>query len=229
MVKLPVSKQAPEIVMKKQTWFIFFLLSVLFLAACGQAKSTSSAEADASISDIYTAVGLTLAANNTLTASPQPVDSAVVLSPAATLPPTTTLPPTESFPALTLTPYPTPTYEFSNIVACNNSVYVKDVTIPDGTILKPGETFKKTWQLKNTGTCRWTEGYSIAFISGYSLDGQTTTIDKRVAAGKTANISISLTAPEVEGAFNGYWLLTDESGTGFGQLINVQIVVSYDD
>lgn len=223
MIKLPVSKQAPEKVMKKQTWFIFFLLPAFFLAACGQAKSTSSAEADVSISDIFTAVGLTLAANNTMTALPQPVVSTGTLSPTATSIPTATLP------ALTQTPFPTPTYAFSNNVGCNNSAYVKDITIPDGTILKPGETFKKTWQLKNTGTCRWTEGYSIAFISGYSLDGQTTTIDKRVAAGKTANISISLTAPDVEGEFTGYWLLTDESGTGFGQLINVQIVVSYDD
>src|SRR5512141_2699521 len=33
--------------------------------------------------------------------------------------------------------------------ACNNSAFVADVTIPDGTVMKPGKDFVKTWSIKN--------------------------------------------------------------------------------
>src|SRR6185295_11416560 len=39
--------------------------------------------------------------------------------------------------------------------ACNNSVFVADITIPDGSVLKPGEDFTKIWRIQNTGNCRW--------------------------------------------------------------------------
>ena len=39
-------------------------------------------------------------------------------------------------------------------------------TIPDGTIMQPGETFQKTWRLKNNGTCTWNSSYKIVYWSG---------------------------------------------------------------
>ena len=41
---------------------------------------------------------------------------------------------------------------------CDNSAYVSDVTIPDGTEVAPGEAFTKTWALVNTGNCTWNGG-----------------------------------------------------------------------
>jgi hypothetical protein len=218
--------------MNKQTSFNFLLSLAFFLTACGQANSILPTGNDRTVSGIPTTAGLTLTASGSTTNSLQPI-SISSISPTATLPPTETLSPPEApFPTKTLTPftetpYPSPTYIFSNVVDCDNSAYIKDVTIPDGTVVSPGETFKKTWNLKNTGTCSWTSDYSITFISGYSLGGETTTIDKKVAPGKTANITVVLTAPDAEGAFTGYWLLADKNGIGFGQLINVQVVVSH--
>ena len=57
---------------------------------------------------------------------------------------------------------------------CNNSVFVADVTIPDGTIFqdsnekgsRPGNDFQKIWRVQNTGTCKWDEGYSLGLIGG---------------------------------------------------------------
>lgn len=45
---------------------------------------------------------------------------------------------------------------------CDLAQFVKDVTIPDGTLLSPVQTFYKTWRLKNVGTCTWS-GYSVVF------------------------------------------------------------------
>jgi hypothetical protein len=206
----------------KQTWLFFSLSLSLILIACGQVSSISSAKEDKTASKVYTDAGLTFAANNITTPSPQPTSTSTIF-------PTATLSPTITLPVFTETLSPSPTYVLSNFVACDNSAYVDDVTIPDGTILAPGQTFKKTWRLRNTGTCSWTHDYSIAFVSGNGMDGETTAINKYVAPGKAANITISLTVPDVEGEFTGYWQLTDKNGIRFGQLIYVQIVVSNDD
>ncbi len=42
---------------------------------------------------------------------------------------------------------------------CDNATYVSDVTIPDRTIMTPGQPFVKTWAVTNSGACAWTSGY----------------------------------------------------------------------
>jgi hypothetical protein len=214
--------------MNKQTSFIFLLSFVFVLTACGQANSISSNGNDIPALGISTAAGLTLTASSITTTSPQPTSTSTIF-PTETLHPLEVRFPTATLSPFTETPYPSPTYIFSSVFDCDNSAYVKDVTIPDGTSITPGTIFKKTWNLRNTGTCPWKKDYSIVFISGYSMDGETTTIDKYVGPGKTANIAVALTAPNAEGTFTGYWILADENGIRFGQLINVQIVVSSKD
>eukprot|EP01044_Picomonas_judraskeda_P010597 COSAG03_NODE_1375_length_4216_cov_3.811513_6_plen_357_part_00 len=36
-----------------------------------------------------------------------------------------------------------------------NSAFVEDVSVPDGTVMKPGQEYIKRWKLKNTGSARW--------------------------------------------------------------------------
>lgn len=45
--------------------------------------------------------------------------------------------------------------------SCDWAQFITDVTVPDGTKYEPGETFEKTWRLKNIGTCTWTISYSL--------------------------------------------------------------------
>jgi hypothetical protein len=35
------------------------------------------------------------------------------------------------------------------------SLFVADVTIPDGTVVEPGQQFTKTWEIANVGTVPW--------------------------------------------------------------------------
>src|SRR5258706_10212245 len=92
----------------------------------------------------------------------------------------------------TLTPVPLPTLGFPTLPAlgsttpfpgaktatpftyCDWAAYVKDVTIPDGTIFAPGAQFTKTWRLQNIGTCTWTSSYTLVFSSGDSISGPAT-------------------------------------------------------
>jgi next to BRCA1 gene 1 protein len=108
---------------------------------------------------------------------------------------------------------------------CDNSTYVDDISIPDGTVFAPGEPFVKTWMLENTGFCMWKNSTMLKFFEGNSMSGQDTEIGKTIASGRQAKISIELTAPNEEGTYTGYWILADEFGTPFGMPFFVQIVV----
>ncbi|HKC76469.1 MAG TPA: NBR1-Ig-like domain-containing protein, partial [Chloroflexota bacterium] len=53
--------------------------------------------------------------------------------------------------------------------SADNAAYVADATIPDGTILAPGQRFTKTWQIQNTGTSTWDSRYHWQFEAGAPL------------------------------------------------------------
>ncbi len=89
-------------------------------------------------------------------------------------------------------------------IPCNRAQFVKDVTVPDGTIYTPGVVFTKTWQFKNTGSCDWTTDYRVIFASGNQMKGRDSiALPGKVRPGESVNISIDLTAPSKEGKHPG--------------------------
>src|SRR4030095_1044810 len=122
--------------------------------------------------------------------------------------------------AATATPIPvtnTPLPTATAVSYCDWVTFLKDVTIPDGTEFVQGETFTKTWRLKNRGTCTWTTDYMLVFTSGDSMGGTTAVrLPGNVAPGQTVDVSITLTAPTRNGHFTGYWMLRNPSGLLFG-------------
>lgn len=125
----------------------------------------------------------------------------------------TPLPSTSTPVPPTNTPLPTPTA----VSYCDWVVFVKDVTIPDGTKLSPGDVFTKTWRLKNRGACTWTPDYMLVFVRGERM-GETTAVrlPGYVAPGQTVDVSVTLNAPAVRGRYVGYWMLRNPSGVLFG-------------
>jgi hypothetical protein len=41
----------------------------------------------------------------------------------------------------------------------DDSVFERDVTYPDGTVVPAGERFDKTWRIRNTGSVHWRDRY----------------------------------------------------------------------
>jgi hypothetical protein len=68
----------------------------------------------------------------------------------------------------------------------------------------------------------------MIFFGGDDMNGFDTEINRYVRPGQTADISVSLTAPDEIGTYTGYWILTNKNGTPFGARVYVQIVVSDD-
>lgn len=102
-----------------------------------------------------------------------------------------------------------------------------DITIPDNTVLRPGESFVKIWRIKNSGDTTWDPNFEFAFVDGARMDApESVTIPQRVAPGEHVDVSVSMSAPSSEGTYQGYWQMRDISGTGFGSRIWVKIKVS---
>lgn len=150
------------------------------------------------------------------TGAAQPV---VTPSPAASLLPATAAPaasPTagaSSAPIATSTPVvPTPL-----AVPCDQ-VKLEGETIPDGTAMVPGQSFTKTWTLKNIGTCTWTASYSLVFVTGDAMSGPAAQplTTGTVAPGQSIQVSLDLQAPSTDGAYRGNFKLRNASGVLFG-------------
>lgn len=201
----------------KKRYVVLAILLSLMINAC-DASDVNSIVDESAVNDIYTQVALTITAQAPIITS----------TPHATSTPF----PTASGVSLGLkTSIPSPvsvSYKSGNsgAVGCDNSSYLSDATIPDGTVLAPGTVFTKTWSLQNTGSCEWTTSYAMAFYSGNAMSGTTTALSETVNIGSSGDISVELTAPSTAGTYTGYWRLQNASGTSFGEAVYVQIVVS---
>lgn len=206
--------------MKTNSKFLIVMSILFVLSACG-GNAVATQEEDL-VSVAYTDAAMTLSAQMP-TSTPS-----LTTTPLPSIIPTLYVPPTFAE-AISPTAQNAASYvSYSTANGCNDAIYVSDVTIPDGTILAPSESFTKTWEFQNTGTCDWDEGYLIIFVSGADMDGETTEIDQDVLSGSVGDISVSMVAPDTEGTYIGYWRMADSDGSAFGESVYVMIVVSDD-
>ncbi len=93
------------------------------------------------------------------------------------------------------------------------AIFMKDVTIPDGTNMDPGEEFTKTWQVKNTGEAAWGESIVLVWVDGSQMEGESPSLVDDCDPGELIEISIDLVAPSSPGSFTGWWELETSDGT----------------
>jgi hypothetical protein len=120
-------------------------------------------------------------------------------------------------PAVTDLPTVTPTASLLP-TPCYRATFIKDVTIPDYYAdLAAGETFVKTWRLKNTGTCNWPADTQIVFLSGSQMNAPSSqAIGDAVAVGGEVDISLTMKAPTEAGTYTGYFMLKIPNAGRFG-------------
>ena len=192
---------------KRQVRLIFPVLILLLLAlACNFPREGTPTPSGPELLKTYAAqtiqVQLTLVATGVQpTFTPAP-DQATDTQPG----PSPTTP-------VAATPSPTSTQG-----VCDQAGFEKDVTIPDNTVLEPGQEFTKTWQLRNDGVCTWNSSYAIVFDHGDALSGppSVTLTAGTVAPGETVDVSVNLVAPKDPGTYQGYWRLRNQAGQVFG-------------
>jgi hypothetical protein len=184
------------------------IIAVLALSACG-AKATPIPVPTATpvdISAIFTEAAQTVVAQLT--------EQAPTLTPTPLFTNTPTLPP-----ATEVTPTAT-------VQQCEGLTFVEDVTIPDNTQMAVNQNFTKTWRVQNTGSCTWITTFYLGFAYGEQMAGQARVpLKSAVAAGQTADLSVSLTVPNKTGKLTGVWSLFDDKGNTIGKNLTVVIDV----
>ncbi len=128
-------------------------------------------------------------------------------------------------PKPTLTPTATSTRPPSPAACAPNAAFVQDVTVPDGTQLKPAESFSKTWRLRSNGCAPWETGTRLVFVSGDQLGAPEAVdvLDTRLK--ETADISVPMRAPDAPGTYKSTWQMQGPDGRRFGDIAFVVIVV----
>jgi hypothetical protein len=102
---------------------------------------------------------------------------------------------------------------------------VEDVTIPDFSIVRPGETLDKRWLVQNSGTCDWDAGYRLVRLGTDEFDGPDELALYPAAAGSSAELSVELIAPQEPGEYISRWQAYSDEGIPFGQEIYLLITV----
>jgi len=173
-----------------------FSLCVLLLAACGTPAQGRSPVTQAA---------------PTATSTPEAVPTS---APSAT-------PSAQIFPSATPSPtpidtgtLPSPTAQSSE--GCTDkAAFSEDVTIPDGTTVEIGETFTKTWRVRNVGTCTWS-GYQLVYAGGEAMNGSMSNTMPEIQPDAYGDISVNLQALQPGGGFTGYWIFKNAAGGTFG-------------
>lgn len=224
---------------KAVTTILSILLIALILTACTGTEGSPEGGDEAMMTSavgtmvssffgtqtaIYTPSSPTVVSTNTFlptptlqlatgTIGPTPTGTFIYFSPTpGTITPTGTL--------------PTPTVNSASLaVGCNNLAFVRDVTIPAGTVFKPNEFFSKTWKVENNGTCDWLYQYTLTLSGGDAFGGKNTKIQKLVKPGSWTELTIGFTAPSQPGKYTSYWRLSNGQSM-FGATLAVSFTVS---
>lgn len=116
-------------------------------------------------------------------------------------------------------PSPTP--------ACSDDLdYLQDLTIPDGSLIAPGDRVDKRWQVRNSGSCNWDQRYSLRLISGDDLGAGASIVLYPARAGSEATLQVLFTAPQEPGTYACQWQAANPDGTPFGDAFYMQIIVA---
>lgn len=202
--------------------YSLFLLIILLVSGCQtdkQAEETFTSEQ--ALTAIAQTVDIKLSTVNAATITS-------THSPTVNPSPTGTLTPTFDRTVEVASATKTPTDSLVISTSCDDSTYLSDVTVPDGSEFIPGEVFTKTWRIQNTGTCNWDSDYNVIFVDG-SMMGAASPVSlpiDLVVSGGVVDISIGMIAPETPGSYIGYWRIQNPSQVPFGVFFYVKITVT---
>ncbi len=193
-----------------------FMILGLLVSACGGSEADGTPTPTLDPKTIETNAVGTFASGLTQTALAAPTNTPTSTN---TPPPPLTLGPLANITPLGTSVIVNPT------ASCYGMAFVADISIPDNTTMSPGETFTKTWKVKNTGSCAWDAGFKFSFTGGNAMNGATYTLPQSVAANTEIEISVAMTAPSTAGSARGNWRMATAGGQFFGDEVYVVIVV----
>jgi len=111
--------------------------------------------------------------------------------------------------------------------ACsNNLLFLSDLSIPDGTLVTPGEMLDKRWQVRNGGSCNWDADYGVRLIAGPGMGVPVQQALYPTTSGTEVVIRMIFTAPDEPGTYRSAWQAYNPQGDVFGDPFFIEVLVS---
>lgn len=99
-----------------------------------------------------------------------------------------------------------------NLLTFDDSIFVADVTIPDGTIVEPNQEFEKVWEIKNNGIIIWENRFLKEVNRSYLIPHSRLVEIPRALPGEITRIIVKFTAPKYPGSYRSYWKMVNANG-----------------
>lgn len=97
----------------------------------------------------------------------------------------------------------------------DRSEFVADRTLPDGSLMRPGETAEKVWEIRNAGTVPWTGRYLVRIGATASRSAPITPELVRIPnalPGESVRLTVPVEAPPFAGTYEVHWKMADGTG-----------------
>jgi hypothetical protein len=107
----------------------------------------------------------------------------------------------------------------------NEAVYLEDLTVPDGTIVSPGQRLDKRWAVRNTGSCNWNAAYRLVPLGESEFSAPEAVALYPARAGEVATLQVVLDAPGSPGEYASRWQPQAPDGSLFGEPVFVFVLV----
>ena len=121
------------------------------------------------------------------------------------------------------------------VVGCTDAMaFIGDLNLDDNNmqsppVMSPGQAFRKGWRVKNIGTCTWSSGYSLNYVSGNvsaaQMGGSTVPVRGQVLPGQSYDFWADLVAPTYPGTYQAFWEMRNDMGEPFGQRVWVAVTI----
>jgi hypothetical protein len=195
----------------KKIVFVFFCSLVVFMiiTSCGSGGQTQTSDPNL----IITQVAQTIHAEMTLSVTNTPAQIPTSL-------------PTSTRTTTTLE-FTLPTQSTTLAIQPGIPTSQTDLSIPDGTVFFPNESFTKIWRVQNLGTTTWNANYKFVYLDGTIVSEVLSfPLSKPVEPGNIINLSVPMKAPGTIGSYSSQWKMMDDKGQFFGDLLYVQFTVA---
>ncbi|SHR30050.1 Uncharacterised protein [Mycobacteroides abscessus subsp. abscessus] len=112
----------------------------------------------------------------------------------------------------------------------DESTFVADITIPDGSLMKPYQCFEKIWRIRNSGTVSWENRWLARRGAPTGHGVPTSPARVRISdtqPGQDVEITVPIRAQPLAGASQVHWKMVDDEGWEyFPNRYNLGLVVS---
>jgi hypothetical protein len=98
----------------------------------------------------------------------------------------------------------------------NQLIFIKDLSIPDGSTVPPGSVLDKRWEVKNSGTCSWDERYHLRLVAGPDLNAASEQSLYPARSGSQVVIRVQFSAPTADGSYRSAWQAFGPDDQSFG-------------